>query len=70
MADTAFYGNEVFPKDLLQILQANFAMSGFPLDDPQFTQDLKELLGKYDFEVAQKPRRRKLILEGDFGKIM
>ena len=45
VADAAFYQKEVFPKDLIQLLQTNFGMSGFPLNDPEFRKEVKELLG-------------------------
>lgn len=70
VADAAFYGKEVYPKDLLHVLQSNFAMSGFPLDDVQFRNELRELLEKYEAAVAHKPRKKKTLLDGDFGKIM
>jgi hypothetical protein len=70
VADAAFYGREVFPKDLLQLLQTNFSISGFPLDDPHFRNDLRELLDKYESALAQKPRKKRMTLDEDFGKIM
>jgi hypothetical protein len=70
VADAAFYGKEVFPKDLLQLLQSNFSMFGFPLDDPQFRKDLRVLLDKYESAVTQKPRKKRMTLDEDFGKIM
>lgn len=70
VADAAFYGKEVFPKDLLLLLQTNFSMSGFPLEDPQFRKDLRELLDKYESALAQKPRKKQIVLDEDFGKIM
>ncbi len=70
VADAAFYGKEVYPKDLLELLQSNFGMSGFPLEDSQFRKDLRELLDKYETALAQKPRRKRVVLDEDFGKIM
>ena len=70
VADAAFYGKEVFPKDLLQLLQTNFSMSGFPIDDPQFRKDVRELLDKYESALAQKPKKKRMTLVEDFGKIM
>jgi hypothetical protein len=70
VADAAFYGKEVFPKDLIQILKSNFAMSGFPIDDPQFRKEVRELLDKYESALAQKPKKKRLALDEDFGKIM
>ena len=70
VADAAFYRKEVFPKDLLQLLQSNFAMSGFPLNDPEFRKDVKELLEKYESALAQKPRKKQIAFQEDFGKIM
>jgi hypothetical protein len=70
VADAAFYGKEVFPKNLIQLLQTNFSVSGFPLDDPQFRKDMRELLDKYESALAQKPKKKRVVLDEDFGKIM
>ena len=70
VADAAFYGKQVFPKNLVQILNDNFNMSGFPIDDPQFRKDIVELLEKYEVAAKQKTRKKSLELDPDFGKIV
>ncbi|GAB3222206.1 hypothetical protein J0A67_11820 [Algoriphagus aestuariicola] len=70
VADAAFYGREVFPKDLLQLLRDNFAMSGFPLDDAQFRRDLSTLIERYEDAVRRKGKKKQPSLDPDFGKIM
>ena len=70
VADAAFYGKQVIPKNLIQILNDNFNMSGFPIDDPQFRKDILELLEKYEVAAKQKPRQKRLELDEDFGKIL
>lgn len=70
VADAAFYGKQVIPKNLVQILNENFAMSGFPIDDPQFRKDLRGLLDKYESALAHKPRKNRIALDEDFGRIM
>jgi hypothetical protein len=70
VADAAFYGKQVYPKNLVQILNDNFNMSGFPIDDPKFRKDILELLGKYEFAAKQKTRKKSLELDPDFGKIL
>jgi hypothetical protein len=70
VADAAFYGKQVFPGNLIQILNENFAMYGFPIDDPQFRKDILELLGKYELAAKQKPRQNRMELDEDFGKIV
>lgn len=70
VADAAFYGKQVFPKNLVKILDENFNISGFPIDDPQFRKDIKELLEKYEEAAKHKLRRKQLVLDEDFGKIV
>lgn len=70
VADAAFYGKQVFPKDLIQILNENFNMSGFPIDDPQFRKEVVDLVGKYELAAQQKTRKKKVELDEDFGKIL
>ncbi|WP_289031350.1 hypothetical protein [uncultured Algoriphagus sp.] len=70
VADAAFYGKTVFPKDLIKALNDNFNFSGFPLDDPQFRKDLILLIDKYEEAVKHKPRKKFEFVDPDFGKIM
>lgn len=70
VADAAFYGKTVFPKDLIKALNENFNISGFPLDDAQFRKDLILLINMYEEAIKHKPRKKIDLLNPDFGKIM
>jgi hypothetical protein len=70
VADAAFYKKAVFPKNLVKILDENFNLSGFPIDDPQFRKEVLELLEKYEMAAREKPRTKHLELDEDFGKIV
>ena len=69
VADAAFYEKKVYPKDLIKTLNENFVISGFPIDDPQFRLELKELILKYEEAIKNKPRNKKFQLDEDFGTI-
>lgn len=69
VADAAFYGKQVYPKDLIKTLNENFNLAGFPIDDPNFRKELSELIEKYEFAVKHKSRKKPMELEYDFFKI-
>ncbi|AMQ56459.1 hypothetical protein [Algoriphagus sanaruensis] len=70
VADAAFYGKQVYPKDLVKTLNENFNLSGFPLDDASFRKELLELIDKYEYAVKHRPKKKGFELDEDFGKIV
>lgn len=70
VADAAFYGKQVYPKDLIKTLDENFSISGFPLSDSQFRRDVLELIQKYEESIKHKSRNKSFHLDEDFGKIV